>query len=618
MKCHERWIDLLASVGKAYPELSADANRLLQACEVRVVDSVIDFEIIEHALLELYQLSGDPAFGWKVGWNICLRTQLHRAVTVYLDLQATLGDALMVTQDYPELLVMPGIRYVPRPTLKTIRLHIVSHNYEFKEFGQIAMICMGAILKETRSAAVGFDLTELVVDEALMDEDLLSGYTGAKLKSDKDRFTLGASLSWLKHKKLTADAVLAESIKPILDREVVKLRKQDNLIDTIEKALHSSDHPQQYTLKEFSAVSGMSEASIRRKLAEHKVSFSDLIQNYLRTMAIQYLMDEKETVDSISYQLGFSERAAFERAFKRWYGLSPVQFREQFLSVAELEDVNQSELADIKLEPLPKVVQQALRFMDSPDYSVSGLADIIKADLVLSARLLSMANSAFYGAGKVRDLADAIGRVLGLNRIRNMALTLAIKESFTDKGDDYDMRRMWFCAMFSEQWLEKLRGNINWSFELHLSDFIAGIQFGLIGHLVIARSELEQKAAWCEVVQGDSLLDIVRWEKNHLGMTVFSVSSLLLARWGMSNGICKFLMSISPHVYDEAEDLGLPCAALHLADLVWRSYEYGDIDDVDFQPLAKGLNIEPNALIEAYEATRMQKTELNSMINQLF
>jgi len=618
MKCHERWIDLLASVASAFPELSEQVERLISACEARVEDGLIDFELIEHALIELYQESGDEFFGWKAGWSLCLRTQLHRTVTVYTDLQATLGDALMVTQDYPELLVMPGMKYVPRPTLKTIRIHMRSNGYEFKNFGQIAMLCMAAILKSGRDSAKELDLTELVVDPKLLDEKLLSEYTKGVIRGESNQFSLATKLSWLKHPKPTADALLAESIKPILDKEVLKLRREEGLIDQIEKALYQTDHPQQFTLKEFSSQVGMSEASIRRKLSEKKVGFSDLIQNFLRTSAIQHLIDEEETVDSVTFRLGFSERAAFERAFKRWYGLSPAQFREKFLAMAELEDSSHSSLAEIEVAPLPKVVQEALVYMDSPDYSVPGLATIIKTDMIFSARLMSTANSAFYGAGKVRDLEDAIGRVLGLNRVRNMTLTLAVKDVFSGLDSDFDMRRLWFVSMFAEKWLEKLRRNINWTFDLPYNDFVSSIQFGLIGHLLIAQSDLPQRSEWLTVIQEPSLEEIVRWEKTNLGMSVFTISALLLARWGMSSNICKFLISISPHLFDKEDTLCMPGAALLISSLAWEGYLNVEVEESRFTALASALNMEPDLLLESYNQVIEDKEELEAMLKQVF
>lgn len=618
MKCHERWIDLLGSVRKAYPDLSDPVERLITACTARVEDALVDFELIEHGLNELYQQSNDPAFGWNVGWNVCLRTQLHRTVTVYSDLQATMGDALMVTQHYPELLVMPGMQYLPEPSTDTIRVHVVSQGYDFKHFEQIAMLCMAAILKASRDTATEFDLTELVADPQVLDKKLLSGYTQAGLRAEAGRFSLVTDISWLQYPKPTADTQLAETIKPILDKEVLKLRRADSLIDQIEKALHDTEHPQQFTLKEFAAHVGMSEASVRRKLNELDVGFSDLVQNYLRTSAIQYLMDQEENVDSITYRLGFSERAAFERAFKRWFGLSPAQFREKFSAMSELEDASDASFADFEVLPLPKVMQQALDFIDSPDYSVKGLVSIIKTDLVFSARLMSTANSAFYGAGKVRDMEDAIGRVLGLNRVRNMALTLAVKEVFTRLDPGFDMQRLWFVSLFAELWLEKLRRKAEWQHDLLYNDFVSALQFGLIGHLLVAQSDLPIKTQWLGVINRSPLSEIVRWEKTHLGMPVFTISALILARWGMSSGACKFLINLSPHLIDDSAAEGLSAAALLISELVWDSYAREQLDDSRFILVAQSLGMDPKVLQETYQDVLQDKAELESLLKQLF
>ena len=45
-------------------------------------------------------------------------------------------------------------------------------------------------------------------------------------------------------------------------------------------------------------------------------------------MAQAYLADEQISISEVSYLLGFSEQSAFQRAFKRWTGSTPVQFRK--------------------------------------------------------------------------------------------------------------------------------------------------------------------------------------------------------------------------------------------------------------------------------------------------
>jgi AraC-like DNA-binding protein len=67
---------------------------------------------------------------------------------------------------------------------------------------------------------------------------------------------------------------------------------------------------------------GLSRATLYRKLKQEGVSFEALRDELRRDLALRYLAG-KTSVSKTAYLLGFSDPAAFSRAFKRWTGKSP-------------------------------------------------------------------------------------------------------------------------------------------------------------------------------------------------------------------------------------------------------------------------------------------------------
>ena len=67
----------------------------------------------------------------------------------------------------------------------------------------------------------------------------------------------------------------------------------------------------------------MSERTLRRRLRESGLSFSDLVKRVRRDLADEWLQHGEFTVKHISYLLGYSDAAAFSRAYKRWTGRTP-------------------------------------------------------------------------------------------------------------------------------------------------------------------------------------------------------------------------------------------------------------------------------------------------------
>lgn len=67
--------------------------------------------------------------------------------------------------------------------------------------------------------------------------------------------------------------------------------------------------------------------TLRRKLTQEKTSFQSLKDKHRQDMAIRYLNQPDLTLAQISQILGFSDPAAFSRAFKQWMGVAPSHYR---------------------------------------------------------------------------------------------------------------------------------------------------------------------------------------------------------------------------------------------------------------------------------------------------
>ena len=71
----------------------------------------------------------------------------------------------------------------------------------------------------------------------------------------------------------------------------------------------------------------MSTRSLQRRLADEGLSWKQLLEDTRKTLVERHLRTPGMTVTQMAFLLGFSEVSAFSRAFKKWYGVSPSQFR---------------------------------------------------------------------------------------------------------------------------------------------------------------------------------------------------------------------------------------------------------------------------------------------------
>ncbi len=72
---------------------------------------------------------------------------------------------------------------------------------------------------------------------------------------------------------------------------------------------------------------GQSRRSLQRRLGEAGTTFARLVAEVRRQRAEAFLSGRDVSVAEVSWLLGFSEQSAFTRAFRRWTGRSPTEYR---------------------------------------------------------------------------------------------------------------------------------------------------------------------------------------------------------------------------------------------------------------------------------------------------
>ncbi len=83
------------------------------------------------------------------------------------------------------------------------------------------------------------------------------------------------------------------------------------------------------SLESVAANFNISPRSLQRKLREEGIGFSEIVESVKQKVAISYLDSGNYQIKDISYILGYNEQSAFLRAFKKWTGKTPTEYKNQ-------------------------------------------------------------------------------------------------------------------------------------------------------------------------------------------------------------------------------------------------------------------------------------------------
>jgi AraC-like DNA-binding protein len=123
------------------------------------------------------------------------------------------------------------------------------------------------------------------------------------------------------------DPVLHHLLSRQAQAELAGLQRHRSLTGRVRAGItHSLKHGAPLPLVARSL--GMSTATLRRRLIEQGTNYRVLVEQIRRDSALLMLENPQLPIAEIAFELGYSHLSAFDRAFRRWYGRSPREYRE--------------------------------------------------------------------------------------------------------------------------------------------------------------------------------------------------------------------------------------------------------------------------------------------------
>ncbi|CAG0993522.1 HTH-type transcriptional regulator VirS [Anaerolineales bacterium] len=124
-----------------------------------------------------------------------------------------------------------------------------------------------------------------------------------------------------------ANSALLEHFEKYAQDFLAQMERDDEHTRAVTKIILSRLDDEDLSIQKIAKEMAVSVRTLQNRLEAEGVIFSDLLRDIREKLAKRYLR-ENYSVEQITYLLGFSEPSVFRKAFKKWSGVTPREYRE--------------------------------------------------------------------------------------------------------------------------------------------------------------------------------------------------------------------------------------------------------------------------------------------------
>lgn len=245
-----------------------------------------------------------------------------------------------------------------------------------------------------------------------------------------------------------------------------------------------------------------------------------------------------------------------------------LQIRSQVRNEALNHFITKTE----SLPPLPKLYSEITDVMQNKNGSLSDVAKIISKDIAMTAKILQLVNSAFFGLARNVESTDEAVMYLGYDVIRGLVLTIKLFSDLSSADQSgIDLDELWtrsFSIAGIAKDIAKLAGLDNKSQDYaHMSGMLHDV-----GILVMAMNMPDEYSEVIKIkLEEKTNASII--EERLFGCTHAEVGGTLLGIWGLPDPIVDAVTNHHTPSHSSSKDIS-PVTAVHFANIYyWQNVQ---------------------------------------------
>ena len=275
---------------------------------------------------------------------------------------------------------------------------------------------------------------------------------------------------------------------------------------------------------------------------------------------------------------------------------------------------NREQIREIQdLPPLPVIAEKILLEIGKEYADITQLSSVIEQDPGLLARIIGVANSAYYGCpDKIYTVSDAIIKVLGLNTVKCLALGIVLSSPLRlIKCSEFQLDKYWATTMHTANLARQLAPYIGLKgVDLNDHAYLCGLLHSL-GLLVLVHSFPSEMSSVFRKADFNDTEGYCQLQRDAIGMTYAEAGAILAQRWHLPHEV----VAVIEHHMDadyRGEYWELSALTGLSVNLVTHNYVGGEWDEVSDRYIS-ALQIESDVIQKVSEKVYATKLEMTGM-----